>query len=170
MIVVGRPGVSLTEQRRDAARAIHEHAPHRIVLVTDLDQPGPLRRLLNAGVHGLVPSSELNGALGATVRAVATGQLCVSERLRAALIARPLSARERQVLAMVIMGQSNGEIARRLHLAESTVKTHLASMFGKLGVRSRAEAADLVSDPQEMLSTGVLGLRADSAAQREPAR
>jgi DNA-binding NarL/FixJ family response regulator len=158
VVVAGATGVKFARQRRCAADAVRRHAPHRVLLVSDLDEPGALRRLLGTGIHGLVLVAELEAALAPAVRAVAAGQLCVAERARAAVVRRPLTAREREVLALVIMGLPNAEIGRRLHLAESTVKTHLASTFSKLGVRSRAEAALVVADPQEMLSTGVLGV------------
>jgi DNA-binding NarL/FixJ family response regulator len=157
-VVCGWVGRPLTEQRRHGREAVARFGPHRVVLITDLDQQGALQRLVGDGVHGIVLRGQIESALAATVRAVAAGQLCVSELARAAIQRRPLSIREREILALVIMGLSNGEIASRLHLAESTVKSHLASTFGKLGVRSRGEAAELVSDPQLMLRAGVLGL------------
>ena len=52
-------------------------------------------------------------------------------------------------------GLTNREIADRLFLAESTVKTHVGSIFGKLGVKSRSEAAALVLDPDAKLGVGL---------------
>ena len=68
-----------------------------------------------------------------------------------------LSTREKQVLGMVVLGFTNGEIARQLHLAESTIKSHLSSSFTKLGVRSRNEAAELI-DADGGLGTGILAI------------
>ncbi len=56
------------------------------------------------------------------------------------------------------MGYMNSQIAERLFLAESTVKSHLSSAFGKLGVRSRNEAVDLILNPERGLGMGILGL------------
>jgi DNA-binding NarL/FixJ family response regulator len=56
------------------------------------------------------------------------------------------------------MGFTNQEIANKLLLAESTVKSHLTSIFSKLGVRGRSEAAALVLDPTSGLGTGVLAI------------
>jgi DNA-binding CsgD family transcriptional regulator len=69
-----------------------------------------------------------------------------------------LSSREKQILGLVVMGYMNGQIAERLFLAESTIKSHLSSAFAKLGVRSRHEAVDLIVDPDGGLGLGILGL------------
>ena len=52
-----------------------------------------------------------------------------------------LTRREQEILACVASGMRNGEIASRLHVAESTVKTHLTSAYLKLGVKNRTQAA-----------------------------
>jgi DNA-binding NarL/FixJ family response regulator len=60
-----------------------------------------------------------------------------------------LSHREREILELVATGLTNRQIADRLFVAESTVKSHLSSSLHKLDVRSRAEAAALLLDPEE---------------------
>ena len=72
-----------------------------------------------------------------------------------------LSVREKQVLGMVVMGFSNGEIASRLFVAESTVKSHLSSAFAKLGVRSRHEATDLIVNRAWGIGLGILSIDAE---------
>jgi DNA-binding NarL/FixJ family response regulator len=126
-----------------------------IVLLAPAADGRCVRRALRAGALGLVVESKL-AALGPTVRAAALGQISVPGESRAQIEPQPLSYRERQALGMVVMGFSNGEIAARLFLAESTVKSHLSSAFSKLGVRSRAEAAALVLDPAEGVGAGIL--------------
>jgi len=67
-----------------------------------------------------------------------------------------LSFRERQILALVVAGLTNDEIAGRLYLAETTVKGHLTSAFRRLGVRSRREAVALILSADESLRRSVL--------------
>ena len=82
------------------------------------------------------------------------------EGLLRRLIARGLdgavfdSDLEEKILGMVVLGMPNSEIAGRLVLAESTVKSHLHSSFRKLGVRSRNEAVARILDPSGHLGTG----------------
>ena len=159
-MVTAAEGRTVAEQRTASQATLDAVTPWRLVVLTDLERRSALRQLVGTGIHGLVLIAELDRALAATARAVAAGQVCMSEQVRAAFGGRALSARERQILAMVIMGLTNGEISQRLHLAESTVKSHLASTFEKLGVRSRAEAAELVTEPEQMLATGIVGLTA----------
>jgi DNA-binding NarL/FixJ family response regulator len=156
--LIGSPGAPAAEQRRAALAAVARLAPSRVVALTELERRSALQRLAATGVHGLVMTSDIDNALVVTVRAVGAGQVCFPDDVRAAVAPRALSVRERQILATVIMGLSNGEIAQRLYITESTVKSHLASIFDKLGVRSRAEAAELVTDPEEMLGTGIVAI------------
>lgn len=100
-----------------------------------------VRRALDAGADALVFEPELELTLATTVRAVAIGQSVVPREVRASVERPVLSHRENQVLALVRDGLTNAEIAERLYLAESTIKSHLSSIFTKFGVRSRKEVA-----------------------------
>jgi DNA-binding NarL/FixJ family response regulator len=80
--------------------------------------------------------------------------------MRARLESESLSIREKQVLSMLVMGFTNAEIAAKLFLAESTVKSHLSSAYTKLGVRSRKDAATMILDPVAGLAPGILTITA----------
>lgn len=136
------------------ARAVRE-VP--ILLVCGSLERWDVRAALAAGAAGVVSGYELE-ALSACLAAVLAGQTCVP-RAHARQIDPPaLSAREKQILGLLVMGYMNSQIAERLYLAESTVKSHLSSAFGKLGVRSRNQAVDMILDPEGGLGMGILGL------------
>jgi DNA-binding CsgD family transcriptional regulator len=90
------------------------------------------------------------------VRAVGAGQISVPSELRHLIQPTALSHRERQILGLAVAGLTNAQIAARLFIAESTVKTHLSSAFRRLGVHSRREAAAMVFASDEMLRRSVL--------------
>ena len=127
----------------------------RLVAVVPSVNWANAQNALRAGVDGIVREADVGGALSAAVRAVSVGQMSIPQEAAPAR-RQVLSNREKQLLGMVVMGFSNREIADRLHLTESTVKSHLASGFRKLGVRSRMEAAALILDPANGLGTGIL--------------
>ena len=129
-----------------------------VVAVCDSSDRRKARRVVNAGVDGLVFAGQLGSALVPTVAAVLAGQTAVPRALRATVQAPSLSFREKQTLGMVVMGFTNSEIAARLVVAESTVKSHLSAAFRKLGVRSRSEAAALILDPHGSLGPGILAI------------
>jgi DNA-binding NarL/FixJ family response regulator len=127
-----------------------------------------VRSALRARVEGLLTVSQVEQGLGATIRAVLSGLTVVPRRERAMLVPA-LSYRERQVLALVTLGYANSQVAERLFLSESTVKSHLTSVFAKLGVASRREAATLVLDPDEPVGRTVLStIQADAELAPEP--
>jgi DNA-binding NarL/FixJ family response regulator len=131
-------------------RAACEQTPGTaVVVVTPPGRDWEVRRALRAGAHGIVFDSDLHRTLPAAVRAVAAGLVAVPRAVRHQAVKPVFSAREREILGLVAEGATNREIADRLFLAESTVKSHLSTAFTKLGVRSRAEAAALVLDPEE---------------------
>lgn len=139
-----------------------------VVMVCASLRPGELRLALAAGVSGVVLESELDPALGACLQAASSGQVCVPKQQSRQVEPAPLSPREKQILGLVVMGYMNSEIASRLFVAESTVKSHLSSVFGKLGVRSRNEAVDLILDSERGLGMGILGLGGDPIETIEP--
>jgi DNA-binding NarL/FixJ family response regulator len=160
---LSRPG-SMTRLRRIRKDV---HGP-RIVLVAMASQMARAREALSAGADALVAECDVETVLGHVVETVAAGQVSVPRELRRHVVRPAFSHRERQVLALMVEGLQNREIADRLYLAESTVKSHLASCFDKLGVRSRAKAAALMLDPDEGLQTFLFD-GADAVASPEPA-
>jgi DNA-binding NarL/FixJ family response regulator len=136
-------------QRVHEIRALAEaHENVRILAIMSSDAPNAmLRKALIAGAEGIVLESKLDETLAATARAVLAGQLAVPVSLSRQIAPRPLSYREKQILSLVVAGLTNREIAHRLYLAESTVKTHLSSAFRKIDARSRAEAVARLQDP-----------------------
>ncbi len=138
---------------RELAR---EHEELRIIIVCEGRTGRDARLVLERWIDGLVFSDQLELALGPTAIAVLAGQAVVPRRMRTQLRRPALSYREKQILALVVLGYTNSQIGARLFLAESTVKSHLSSAFTKLGVRSRSDAAAIVLDPEESQGFGVL--------------
>lgn len=146
-------GRGITERDQQMRRLRKSLPDTHLVAVMPEDSRRGVRRALEAGAGGVVFETEVETALTSTVRAVLAGQTAVPAARRHEVDRPTLSAREKQILGMVVMGMSNKAIAAKLFLAESTVKCHLSSAFAKMGVRSRNEAADLILD-----SGGVTGL------------
>jgi DNA-binding NarL/FixJ family response regulator len=113
-----------------------------------LDDPGPVevRRALEEGATGVVARAAPEETLAAAIAAVRAGLTVVPRDHGRQLVRPALSHRERQVLSLMAEGRTNGEIARALILAESTVKCHVSTAYSKLGVGSRREAAALASE------------------------
>jgi len=127
-----------------------------LVVVVDALDGGDLRRLVAAGARGLVLVSELEAALLPALAATAAGSVVIPAPVYLRVVRPALSFREKQTLGMVVLGLSNAEIAAKLYLTESAVKTHLSNAFAKLGVRSRREATAAILDPESGLGTGIL--------------
>lgn len=123
-----------------------------IVLVAPDDDSAVVRKALRAGIDGYVPEPVAERVLASTVSAVLAGQLSIPRSIRHRAPWSAFSARERQVLDLVASGLTNQQIAHQLHLSESTVKSHLATSFRKLGVSSRAEATTAVLDSETGLN------------------
>jgi DNA-binding NarL/FixJ family response regulator len=162
IIVLGHP---CEAARLRKIRTLTESRPSAWILaVVPAGVPNAaLRRVLVAGAKGIVLEEDVQRALVPTARAVLAGQLTVPSILRQQIAPRPLSHREKQILALVMLGMTNREIAGKLFLAESTVKTHLSSAFRKIDARSRAEAVARIQDPEAGYGVGILAL-ADGAA------
>jgi DNA-binding NarL/FixJ family response regulator len=152
-------------QRRLQIRAAAERFPELpLVVITSASRSG-VHKALEAGASGLVFDSQISLTLHPTIRAVAAGQVVVPRDMRRHVTRPALSHREKETLALVVQGLTNRQIAARLFLAESTVKTHLTSVFAKLGVESRSEAVAVVLDPETKLGPGVLGLHPELNGQ-----
>jgi DNA-binding NarL/FixJ family response regulator len=153
--------------QRDAIAEARGVFPEAILIVIAVEtEPQQLRATLAGGADGVVMMERLEQTLAVTIRAAQAGQVTVPNELRAAIVRPSLSTREKQILGMVVMGFTNGEIARKLVLAESTVKSHLSSAFSKLGVRSRNEAAALILDSESGLGTGILAISGSNQPDR----
>ncbi len=173
-IVVFVCDVDLAPAMAALRRLRREQRKPAIVVISPPATGTGVRRALDAGADAIVFEPEIETTLALAVLAVASGQSVVPRKLRASVERPAFSHRERQVLALVSKGLTNGEIAERLLLAQSTVKSHLSSAFAKLGIRSRKEVTALVLDPEQAQKVGLLGLNSSAAdivpqsADRDP--
>jgi DNA-binding NarL/FixJ family response regulator len=152
---------ALAGATREIESLVESASPSPVVMVCESVQRREIRAALAAGAAGVVVYDELADSLAPCLRAVCAGQLCVPRGHWRQVEPPVLSNREKQILSLVVMGYMNSQIAEQLFLAESTVKSHLSSAFGKLGVRSRNEAVDLIINPQRGLGMGILGLSSE---------
>ena len=140
------------------------HGAPRITVFAGAATPAEARRLLVDDVPGLVLDGQTGEQLALTVRATLSGQVCYPAELMPTKLRTALSSREKQILGMVVMGFSNAEIAAKLHISASTVKSHLHSSFATIGVRSRKEAVALILDPDAGFGAGILAITHSSPA------
>jgi DNA-binding NarL/FixJ family response regulator len=156
-IVIFACDIDVPQQVTDLRRLCRETNGAAIVTISPPATGAGVRRALDAGADALVFDTELELTLATALHAVASGQTVVPRKLRASVERPTLSHREHQVIALVGQGLTNAEIAERLYLAESTVKSHLASVFTKFGVHSRKEAAAVFTDlERSSLDTGLV--------------
>jgi DNA-binding NarL/FixJ family response regulator len=152
-------GGGTVDERRALIRIARERFPELPAIVIVPPSANGVHKAIWAGASGIVLDSEVASALPATIRAVCVGQAVVPYRLRRHASRPVLSHREKQTLALAASGMTNRQIATKLFLAESTVKTHMTSIFEKLGVGSRSEAAAVVLDPEQSHRLGMLGVQ-----------
>ncbi|MFJ2738810.1 response regulator [Streptomyces sp. NPDC087440] len=159
-----RPAVALLDIQMPgvdgiaAAAHIHRELPGTaVIMLTTFGEDDYIARALRQGADGFLLKADDPRELLRGVHAVAAGGAYLSPRVAARVVAglrvgRPapdlddsalsgLTARERDVLALVGSGLSNAEIAAQLRLVEVTVKAHVSAILAKLGVRNRVEAA-----------------------------
>ncbi|HEY1753849.1 MAG TPA: response regulator transcription factor [Bryobacteraceae bacterium] len=124
--------------------------PIPVVVLLDFTDSGLAGSALRSGIRGAISRDATPEEIEAAVHAVNAGlvvttpaslaELLPDARPFAEELAEPLSDRELEVLDLVAEGLSNKLIAHRLSISEHTVKTHVASIFAKLGASSRTEA------------------------------
>ena len=129
----------------------------RILILTTFDLDEYVYEALRAGASGFVLKDDSPEQLIAAIRTVAAGEALLSPTITKRVIQkfartpRPappkeleeLSEREREVFRLITLGLSNGEIARKLFISETTVKTHVTHVLQKLGLRDRVQAVVL---------------------------
>ena len=142
----------------EATRAIRERHPDvAVVVLTTYADDDSIVAALSAGAAGYLTKDAARDDIRRAVEAAAAGQAVLDPSVQAALLkaaqqgaARPaaptappdgLTDREVEVLGLIASGLSNHEIAERLFVAETTVKTHVNRIFAKTGSRDRAQAA-----------------------------
>jgi DNA-binding NarL/FixJ family response regulator len=149
---------SLASDKSDIHQTRSESSAAKLVVVVRAATPAEARQLLVDDVSGLVLEEHVEAILPLAVRSAVAGQISYPSELMPTHLKAALSIREKQILGMVVMGFSNAEIAAKLHVSESTVKSHLYSAFATLGVGSRKEAVALILDPNAGFGTGILAI------------
>ncbi|SDI55847.1 Response regulator receiver domain-containing protein, partial [Sinosporangium album] len=140
----------------EAAGIVAAETACRVLMLTTFDLDDYVFEALRAGASGFLLKDVRRGDLVHAVRVVAAGESLLAPSVTRKLIAeftsrspaaKPpaaelgvLTARERETLRMIALGQSNAEIAATMVLSEHTVKSHVSNILTKLGVRDRVQA------------------------------
>ncbi|GAA3693514.1 response regulator [Gordonia hankookensis] len=150
-----KDGLRAAEEILRSASRPNDGTPTRVLMLTTFDIDDYVFEALRIGASGFMLKDAPADELVRAVRVVAAGEALLAPSITRRLIAEvtsrrgrvPRSAavehltpREREVLDLVSDGKSNGEIAGDLYVSEQTVKTHVSSVLGKLGLRDRAQA------------------------------
>ena len=167
LFVTHRPDVTLVDIRLGAGSGLDlldaildEDPAARVVVVSSFDDDEYVTRSLRAGALGYVLKADSPSVLVTAIQSVAAGERALSPRVTSQLVQQllreadgpgqsgqsgqpdqlQLDALERQMLAMLSRGMSNGQIADELFMSDTTVKRRLRVVFSKLGVSRLAEA------------------------------
>ncbi|MFO7631008.1 MAG: response regulator transcription factor [Caldilinea sp.] len=139
-------GVAATREIRT------KHPAVRVIVLTSFAEDNMVQGALQAGATGYLLKNVSGGELANAIRAAHAGRMTLSSEATEALVhaathpivpADELTEREREVLALMVEGMSNQEIADRLFLSLGTVKFHAGNIYSKLGVDSRVAAVTL---------------------------
>jgi DNA-binding NarL/FixJ family response regulator len=128
----------------------------QVVVLTMYNIHEDVYRAIRAGATGFLLKDRMPGDLARALRAVASGDGWLAPEVIAGLLKRfkgeqvqketdaevlaHLTPREREILVLIANGLANAAICARLHIADTTVKTHVSRIFAKLGVRDRSQA------------------------------
>ena len=150
------PVMDGVEATRRLCRETGDVGGPKVLVLTTFDTDADAFAALQAGASGFLLKNSPPEDLLAAIRVVAAGDSVVAPRVTRALLDRfaaqltlpgsadarlaALTDREREVLGHIAAGQSNREIAERLHVAEATVKVHFGRILTKLGLRDRVQA------------------------------
>ncbi len=116
----------------------------KVMVLTTYDNEEDIFAALEAGARGYLLKDTTKEEIITAVREIAEGRRflpqAIASRLADRMVRSGLTPRELDVLRLVSRGRSNKEIASAMFISEETVKTHMKSLFQKLGVHDRAEA------------------------------
>ena len=151
-----QPDVTLLDLRMpklDGVSAIErirkQDASARVIVLTTYETDTEILRAIKAGTKAYLSKDSRREELLDCIRRVNQGETCIPaslvEKVAAGLCSESLTGRERNVLELLARGKSNKEIGVSLYISETTVKSHLRSIFRKLNVLSRTEAITVAS-------------------------
>ena len=136
-----------------ATRAIRQQFPNvQVIALTSFKEGDLVKHALEAGAIGYLLKDVSSDELAGAIRAAHAGRATLSPEAAQALVERAnqppmpgldLTERELEVLALMVEGLNNTQIAGRLTVSSSTVKSHVSNILSKLGVASRTEAVTL---------------------------
>lgn len=166
LVDIHRPQIVLMDLRMPrtdgvtATREIKkEHNDVQILVLTTYDSDTDILPAIEAGATGYLLKDTSREELFNAIRAAARGETVLAPVVASRVIEimrapaqEKLSLRELEVLELVAEGASNSDIAKRLHISQATVKSHLIHIFGKLGVSDRTAAVTVA------LQRGILSL------------